>query len=432
MIKLVTESEEINKIIFAVNGHFKKEDSKKACNFILSEYNYFVEFLKNPEDYAYYDDMFNIIYKSINKKNKIISYISLSYAILFIMIFIKFSNDPKKFQNKDKDSNYLLRKNILFLYPDCMEGIKIMGDSKYLLIDYKGNISFHNKLFHYKLKNDFDYGKFLTSRDFKVFKFDQSNFQYISNIHLEKFNFNTLEEDIKTIITPKAPYLIISGNLVTFDCMGRLDLFFDFYSNFYDKIIYVLGNYEFHNSNLGIDKTIIFYREYIRKYNWKRRGIGLGSKKILFLEQELIIFNNIHIIGFTLWSKLNSTTSKDANNFIKSKDQVMITGEDIDNIHIKSVIWLVNTLRDINQNLPVLVVSHYIPSFSLIDDKNVKSPFFLESASNLDNIIKSHSNIINWILGHPFSVENEILNQTLFLSSNYENFENEKNDCIVI
>lgn len=433
MIRLITESEEFNRIIFNINAYLK--DSKSVCDFVMNEFS-LVKEENIQEDFTYYDDMFNIMYKSVSDKNKIISYISLSYAILLIIISIKFSTKFRIFETKDKGSSYISHKNKLFIYPDCTKGIKIMDNDKYLLIDYEGKFSFMNKEFT-KLNDNFDYGKFLTNKNFKLFRFDESNFQYISNIHLERFDFDTLRDSIKIIIIPRktSRYLIISGNLTTFDSIGRIDLFFDYYSQFYDKIFYVLGNYEFYNSNLGIDKTIIYYREYIKRYNWKRH-----NKKILFLEDDLIIFNNIHIIGVTLWSNItNSDMEKDVDyfKFIKNKD-LPITYEDVNMKHTKSVIWLSNSLREINRNLPVLVISYNIPSYMLIDEQHFISEKFLNSgtilafASNLDSILKNNTNIINWIIGHEYSLKNEIMHGTLFLSnslreSSISDLSNDKN-----
>lgn len=434
MLKIITESEEINRVIYNVNVCLK--DSKHICDFLLDEYLELIKSKIGDHEIDYYNDMFTIIYKSICKKNKVISYITLSYAIILIIISIKFAIESKTLTNKDKDSYYSIQKNKLFIYPDCLLGIKIIDNDRCLLIDYKGKFTFTKVGDTAKLQSD--YGKFLTRQNFKVFKFDESKFQYISNIHLEKFE--NLLENIKYIIPlKKAPYLIISGNLTTFECINRIDLFFDYYSQYYEKIIYILGNFEFHGSNLGLDKTVMFYREYIKRYNWKKHGASMHNKKILFLEQELTIFNNIHIIGLTLWANITKEVEDDYKE-IKYKD-IPITYEDVSNTHIKSVIWLSNTLKEINPNLPVLVISYNIPSYSLVGDLMIasqregegyeESPTFRysEFASHLDNIIKKYNNIINWIIGHPYSVDNKIIFGTLALSNSYQS--EHKNDSIL-
>ena len=98
-----------------------------------------------------------------------------------------------------------------------------------------------------------------------------------------------------------------------------------------------------------------------------------------------------------------------------------ITYEDVNMKHTKSVIWLSNSLREINRNLPVLVISYNIPSYMLIDENKIENLLdngMLSSfASNLDSVLKGNTNIINWILGHECSLKNEIMHGTLFLSN---------------
>lgn len=428
MIRLITESEDFNRIIYNVN--ICARNPKGVCDFLLNEFSLLSE-EKKIKDLSYYDDIFSIIYKSICKKNTTISYITLSYAIILIMISIKFS--PLKIcTTKDKGDSYTIHKNNLYIYPDCFLGIKIMNNDKYLLIDYEGDIKLNDNidLVVSTKSKDFDYGKFLTSIDFKVFKFDQSKFQYVSNIHLEKYDLSTLQQSIKTILVPNAPYLIIAGNLTTYGCISRLDTFFDYYSLFYDKIIYILGECEYYDSNLGLDKTPSFYREYIRRYNWRKH-----FKKILFLDQELTIFNNIHIIGLTLWSNITNREMEDFIEYfkhIKNRDSP-ITHENVSDTHIKSVLWLNNTLKEIKPDLPVLIISYHIPSYNLVDKRLVELGNILlsEVSSNLDNVIRKYSNIINWIMGHEVALDNEILSGTLFLSNTY-NKKSEKEDYIII
>ena len=69
MIRLITESEEFNRIIFNINAYLK--DSKSVCDFVMNEFKSVIEENIN-EDYTYYDDMFNIMYKSVSNKNKIV------------------------------------------------------------------------------------------------------------------------------------------------------------------------------------------------------------------------------------------------------------------------------------------------------------------------------------------------------------------------
>lgn len=80
-------------------------------------------------------------------------------------------------------------------------------------------------------------------------------------------------------------------------------------------------------------------------------------------------------------------------------------------MHQQSVKWLLNKLNEINKNEKILILTHHIPSYSLIDSKYEKYDNSAY-ASDLDYIMEKYPNIVGWLFGHTHTTVDEKIHST--------------------
>lgn len=174
-------------------------------------------------------------------------------------------------------------------------------------------------------------------------------------------------------------------------------------------IIYVMGNHEYYDA--------IFPDS--------RKGYKHAVKKVdnAFLrENEEIIINNISILGCTLWTDYDKQrgvaqavfglndfeliTAVDGNRFRK------IMPEDFIKAHYESKKWLERKLKNNKKSgAQTIVVTHHMPSFSLISSQFKGSPLNGAFAVDLDNLIAEYEPAL-WVYGHTHSFKDVNLGKT--------------------
>jgi len=174
-----------------------------------------------------------------------------------------------------------------------------------------------------------------------------------------------------------------------------------------ENIIYILGNHEYHRNKKKC------YEETQWHYEKLCNNIG-----IRFLENKKYITDDYIFYGSTLWSKRKST--------------------EINDIHNNSVNMLQQFITETKKsNKPIVVISHHIPSFSLIDKKyrteeSSTNSIYNTFASNLDHLIKSP--IDYWVYGHTHTSHSRSINGTRLYCNPHgypsESF-NAYKDCII-
>lgn len=191
--------------------------------------------------------------------------------------------------------------------------------------------------------------------------------QYLSDIHLEKM-LNIPK------IKPISEYLLLAGDIGYPKTEIYKQFFSDIHRN-YKKIFVIDGNHEW-------DKGTPLSPQ-------DRFG---GIKNVFHLENSYNdIFDNYIVLGSTLWTPC-----------IQKKS----------NINQFSTIYIHNTLYYLYQNnYKVIVLTHHLPSFSLIAPKYKNRKNTKNFANNLDYIFSQKWAPVSWICGHSHSfVQNKINN----------------------
>jgi predicted phosphohydrolase len=240
-------------------------------------------------------------------------------------------------------------------------------------------------------------------------------FQLFSDIHSEFYNTSVYKTLLK--IPKLADYLILAGDI------GNLDTpiykeFFDYCSDNWKKVFYILGNHEYYNSNKPFIRLNEDYHIFIRQY----------PNVFLLDNSHYDVHYNLRIIGSTLWSNpvFNQTSFKikEINNNINKK--LKITDENFRELHKESVNYLTSEIVKNDKNL--LVITHFPPT-----QKNSSHPKWKNEpqivkdyvASNIVNDLPKNHKIKRWIFGHThFSTSIELDN--IRLLSNQMGYPDEK------
>lgn len=211
----------------------------------------------------------------------------------------------------------------------------------------------------------------------------KNSIQYISDLHVD-----CLKPGNIPIIEPEADNLIIAGDIGV-PSHVNFDLLLKNVSKNFERTFVVLGNHDF---DLGCcyDKN---------NYNkWKPYINDLFSK----YNNLTLLDNSTYDIG-TKYVILGSTFWCNAvyNEKYKENKKYWTHIEE----HEKHVEWLNGEISE-NLNKKVIVVTHFLPSFQMIEDKYRKKGMITDIntwyASDYEHIIKPP--IIAWIGGHSHSI----------------------------
>lgn len=175
-------------------------------------------------------------------------------------------------------------------------------------------------------------------------------------------------------------------------------------------IIYVMGNHEYYDAIFPDSRK--GYKHAVNKID----GIYLLEN------EEMYYGGEISILGCTLWTDYDKQrcvaqavfgmndfefiTTVEGNKFRK------IMPEDFLKSHFESKKWLEKKLKFNKKNgIKTIVVTHHMPSFSLISSQFKGSPLNGAFAVDLDNLIAEYGPIL-WVYGHTHSFKDVNLGNT--------------------
>lgn len=234
--------------------------------------------------------------------------------------------------------------------------------------------------------------------------------QYISDIHIDTY------KNIPDII-PYSDTLIIAGDIGV-PTHVNFRKFLQIVSNRFNNVFFVAGNHEY-------DSGSIFDPYNYEKFHQIIKQQCNDFNNVHFLDNSCHCLNNdVMIIGSTLWTDLNFDHNTSKNLINKYKPHI--------EMHKKSIDFIETTLK-INKNKKFIVVTHYVPTFKLIEDKYKTKGEYVTNlfASNLEHLMLPNLKV--WICGHTHSVKKIQINNTLCCvnAHGYPNENNTKNiNCL--
>jgi predicted phosphodiesterase len=226
-------------------------------------------------------------------------------------------------------------------------------------------------------------------------------FQILSDLHLENIerfiysshpNFSYLlskkwiSTDKKIYTHPiKARYLILAGDIGN-PKQKNYKEYMAYCANNYEKVFVITGNHEYH-SHLSIDKTNELILDIILKYS-----------NICFLDNSVYTFeDSFQLIGSTLWTPISTKLSN-----YDSKKIPHFSNKKRNQLYSQNSKWLMKSV--VQSPHPSIIISHHLPSKSLIMPQFKSSQYSSLYASNIWEDFHYYGNSINsikhWIYGH--------------------------------
>jgi predicted phosphohydrolase len=203
-------------------------------------------------------------------------------------------------------------------------------------------------------------------------------FDLISDLHTEFGHW--------TMPVPTSPIVVVAGDFAT-ACKHEktIQLLLDLP---YEHVIFVLGNHDFYHGDYN---TV-----YSQWSTW-----STDHPKLHVLLNSTILVNNILFIGSTLWSDTTNdgqNIKQHLSDYSAIRNFQLETGQ---HAHKCAVEYIDRVLTETTSILPVVIVTHHLPSFQCIDTKYDACTYNAGFATNLEWLLKKHQHIISvWVHGH--------------------------------
>jgi len=256
-----------------------------------------------------------------------------------------------------------------------------------------------------------------------------------SDFHLEQFSnqymvngqvdYKILDRILSNIIRPKSKYrnvtrkpiCIIAGDvtrITPFYVNSNLTIptdqiykyFLEWVSKRFQKVIVIAGNHEYYSEVVsGKPKNMIEIKQQIR--DWTKE-----YPKVVFLDDEVLVIDQIAIWGGTLWSLLPDSCRLALPIYVEDK---MITTQQYNDLHKKSLASLIEAKYKYGDKTFV-VVSHHAPTFQhFLPEYLTTSRRFLY-ATDLHHVMQDEL-VEYWIAGHTHQSTTLTINKTQFISN---------------
>lgn len=225
--------------------------------------------------------------------------------------------------------------------------------------------------------------------------------QYFSDLHLEFIEPNKIRKIYKNII-PNAEICVLAGDIGLPFQQSYTD-FLIYMNNIFKHIFLITGNHEYYQIKENSNKTI-------EEINNKINEIILSNNlnNIHFLNNSSFDLNNYRFIGTTLWSKI----------FLPKytvNDKINIHNFSVENnnkLFNENYEFIEEEIKKAEiDNKKLIVITHHVPSFNLINDKYKTGYMSLYNqcfASQCDSLIKEP--ILCWIYGHTHMKDSNKIN----------------------
>ena len=221
--------------------------------------------------------------------------------------------------------------------------------------------------------------------------------RYFSDLHLEFIKPKDLERFIRRILPGMDEVCILAGDIGN-PYQPNYDRFMEYISAHFKKTFVIPGNHEYYFH--PIDETNAFLTSYFQKFD-----------NISLLNNSYDQYEDHFFIGTTLWSHVTNPA-------YKINDVYSILGLDYiqyNRMNRMSVDFLEDALKHEN----TVVITHHMPSSSLLDVKYltpIMRPYNQWFYCDLDELIVSNKeNIKAWFYGHTHTPSATMLHDIPFL-----------------
>ncbi len=219
--------------------------------------------------------------------------------------------------------------------------------------------------------------------------------QYLSDIHLEFYNDEVTH--LVDQIVPVAPVCVLAGDIgYPFEATYRQ--FLEGLSQKFEHIVLIHGNHEYYQFGKNKGKTMAEIVE-------ETHALCTSLPNVHFLYDTTWDYLNVRFIGTVLWSKIVKP-------MYLINDSRCIGEFSVDGwnrLHRRHREWLHTSLNTAAADgKQAVVVTHHLPSMTLVSDKWRRNPINQCFASECDDLIRSPA--VVWIYGHTHEPGESVIN----------------------
>jgi len=232
-------------------------------------------------------------------------------------------------------------------------------------------------------------------------------FQIASDLHLEFLEDPTPK--VEDFITPSSDILVLAGDIGSIYKIEQLEHFLKSACGMFEYVFYVPGNNEYYTPKNGNYKFVPFEK-------LKASLIQLEEKiyNLVIFDQTSVRIDDILFIGCTLWSDLQETHFPRF--FMKIPD---MTDAKYRSLHAADLRYIDEMLSySSEKKLKSIIITHHVPSFKPMTEKQLKFKYKNLYASNLEAFILEKEPLY-WIYGHIHQNSNVVIGKTKLLSNQH-------------
>jgi predicted phosphohydrolase len=243
--------------------------------------------------------------------------------------------------------------------------------------------------------------------------------RYFSDLHLEFIKPQDMDNFIRQIPSGIDEICVLAGDIGN-PFKSNYQIFMKFISVNFKKIFVIPGNHEYYQKRKTIQETNDFMKQYFEPFH-----------NISFLNNDYEMYENHCFIGTTLWS-----TITDPSHAINDMSAI----PNFDYIQYNKLNRsCIDFLESIHHEKCILI-THYIPSESLIDVKYKTKeylPYNQWYYCNMDHFIEKNKHSLTcWIYGHTHTPSSVWIHDIPFVCNPIgypnENSVLDFNKCIII
>lgn len=252
--------------------------------------------------------------------------------------------------------------------------------------------------------------------------FNKIKVQYCSDLHIDVNSLLAWDDMIK----PFADILIIAGDTCQIS-YRLLPKFLKWCSEQFKLIIFVPGNHEYYNNKLNIEECDMGLNILCEKFD----NIFFGQKLIHYLS------DNVVLLTCTLWTNIDGVEQrvrKHMNDFSKIPEMNILKWKDLHNDHLNWLEKQITYLREQNDKLKILVITHHAPLSRHTSAEQYEGT--LENKAFVNELDELVLKTDGWIFGHTH--HKTIINfNGIYVMSNpvgyrFEKLEYDKSCCFEI
>ncbi|MFA4890875.1 MAG: metallophosphoesterase [Candidatus Gracilibacteria bacterium] len=228
--------------------------------------------------------------------------------------------------------------------------------------------------------------------------------QIASDLHLEfQDNKKWLEENPLIHV---GDILLLAGDIVVDKYREKAEKFYKVVERDFSNVISVMGNHEFYRGDVSYA-----YPSYFKQV----------TEKHVKLNNKSIVIDGVKFIVSVLWSFVLPQYTVAV--WDTMNDYALISTKDAYGIKVPLIVETTNKYHQISLDFikeelskpfdgKVVVMTHHLPSYRLINPKCAGNPVNCAFATDLDELIESNPQIAIWVCGHSHEFADVVIGST--------------------